>query len=176
MVIIRVKGNIPPQQAEVVAEEIRRQATTGVIALPNFCELLNEVPADEEITVVRETARAAKNDDLILRGKALRDLRGIKDVLMAQGDPILASIINRTIECIENQPAVAGPEDQLAQAMEYINETKHCATCKHVHISGKPCEAEEYDCMACDWVECICKHCYDHDKWEWKGAADHAGG
>lgn len=47
----------------------------------------------------------ANNDDLILRDKALKDLRGIKDVLQAQGDPILASILNRAIECIENQPA-----------------------------------------------------------------------
>lgn len=47
-----------------------------------------------------------KNDDLILRGKALKDLRGIKDVLISQGDPFLAAILNRAIECIENQPAV----------------------------------------------------------------------
>ncbi len=49
-----------------------------------------------------------KSDDLILRGKALKDLRGIKDVLISQGDPFLAAIINRAIECIENQPAVEG--------------------------------------------------------------------
>lgn len=49
----------------------------------------------------------AKNDDVILRGKALKDLRGIKDVLQSQGDPFLANIMNRAIECIENQPAAA---------------------------------------------------------------------
>ncbi len=49
----------------------------------------------------------AKNDDVILLGKALKDLRGIKDVLQSQGDPFLANIMNRAIECIENQPAVA---------------------------------------------------------------------
>lgn len=50
----------------------------------------------------------AKNDDVILRGKALKDLRGIKDVLLAQGDPFLANIMNRAIECIENQPSAVG--------------------------------------------------------------------
>lgn len=48
----------------------------------------------------------ANNEELIFRSKALKDLRGIKDVLQAQGDPILANIMNRAIECIENQPAV----------------------------------------------------------------------
>lgn len=47
----------------------------------------------------------ANNEELIFRGKALKDLRGIKDVLLAQGDPFLANIMNRAIECIENQPA-----------------------------------------------------------------------
>jgi hypothetical protein len=49
----------------------------------------------------------AENNDLIHKGKALKDLRGIKDVLLAQGDPFLAAIMNRAIECIKNQPAVA---------------------------------------------------------------------
>jgi hypothetical protein len=51
----------------------------------------------------------ANNDDLILRGKALKDLRGIKDMLVAQGDPILANVMNWAINCIENQPAVEAP-------------------------------------------------------------------
>ena len=48
----------------------------------------------------------AQNDDLILRGKAIKDLRAIKDMLVAAGDPFLASVMNRAIGCIENQPAV----------------------------------------------------------------------
>lgn len=48
----------------------------------------------------------ANNDEMIYKGKALKDLRGIKDVLQSQGDPFLANIMNRAIECIENQPAV----------------------------------------------------------------------
>jgi hypothetical protein len=52
----------------------------------------------------------ANNDELIYKGKALKDLRGIKDVLQSQGDPFLANIMNRAIECIENQPATVPPE------------------------------------------------------------------
>lgn len=48
----------------------------------------------------------ANNDEVIYKSKALKDLRGIKDVLQSQGDPFLANIMNRAIECIENQPAV----------------------------------------------------------------------
>lgn len=47
-----------------------------------------------------------KNDDLILRGKALEDLGDIKEMLVAAGDPFLASVMNRAMACIENQPAV----------------------------------------------------------------------
>lgn len=47
----------------------------------------------------------ANNDDLILRGEALKDLRDIKDMLVAAGDPFLASVMNRAIECIKKQPA-----------------------------------------------------------------------
>lgn len=48
----------------------------------------------------------ANNDDLILRGKALKDLRAIREMLVGAGDPFLASVMNRAIQCIENQPAV----------------------------------------------------------------------
>ena len=44
--------------------------------------------------------------ELIDKKKALADLRGIKDVLQAQGDPFLANIIHRAIECIQDQPVV----------------------------------------------------------------------
>ena len=45
--------------------------------------------------------------ELIDKKKALADLRGIKDVLQAQGDPFLANIINRAIDCIKGQPVIA---------------------------------------------------------------------
>ena len=44
--------------------------------------------------------------ELIDKKKVLADLRGIKDVLQAQGDPFLANIIHRAIECIQDQPVV----------------------------------------------------------------------
>ena len=45
--------------------------------------------------------------ELIDKRKALADLKGIKDVIQAQGDPFLANIIGRAIDCIQNQPVVA---------------------------------------------------------------------
>lgn len=43
-------------------------------------------------------------DKLISQEKIIRDLRGIKDMLVAAGDPFLASVMNRAISCVENQP------------------------------------------------------------------------
>lgn len=60
MVIIRVNGHIRPEQARIVTEGIHTQARTGVIVLPSFCELLNEVPAGEEIQVLYEDGRVAE--------------------------------------------------------------------------------------------------------------------
>jgi len=54
MVIIRVNRGLNAKEAQIVAEGIHGQAATGVIVLPHFCELLNEVPADEEIKVVMQ--------------------------------------------------------------------------------------------------------------------------
>ena len=59
----------------------------------------------------------ANNDELIYKGKALKDLRAIKDMLVAAGDPFLASVMNRAIECIENQPAAE----------------VRCIECKYLH-------------------------------------------
>ena len=52
MVIIRVNASMRPENMRLITEEIHEQAKTGVIVLPNFCELLNEVPADETVKVV----------------------------------------------------------------------------------------------------------------------------
>jgi hypothetical protein len=43
---------------------------------------------------------------VIFKKKLIKDLRGIHDVLMGQGDPILASMVNVAIECVEKQEAV----------------------------------------------------------------------
>ena len=44
--------------------------------------------------------------ELIDKKKLLKDLKGVKDVLSAQGDPFLAAMIQRAIECVGNQPVV----------------------------------------------------------------------
>lgn len=43
---------------------------------------------------------------LIDKKKLLADLNGVKDVLVAQGDPFLANILHRAIQCVENQRVV----------------------------------------------------------------------
>lgn len=48
--------------------------------------------------------------DLISRDKLLRDLGGMYDVLLGHGDPFLASIMNRAIQCVESQPSASSPE------------------------------------------------------------------
>lgn len=45
-------------------------------------------------------------DKLISQEKTIRDLVGIKDMLVAAGDPFLASVMNRAIACVENQEVV----------------------------------------------------------------------
>ena len=42
--------------------------------------------------------------ELIDKKKLLADLRGVKEVLSAQGDPFLANIMERAIKCVERQP------------------------------------------------------------------------
>lgn len=60
MVIIRVKNQIPLRGWPPLIKEIRAQAETGVIVLPPWCELLNEVPKDEEIQIIQQ-----KDDDRV---------------------------------------------------------------------------------------------------------------
>lgn len=44
--------------------------------------------------------------ELIDKKKLLQDLKGVKDVLSAQGDPFLAAMIQRAIDCVRKQPVV----------------------------------------------------------------------
>ena len=77
------------------------------------------------------------NDDLILRGKALKDLRGIQDVLMSQGDPFLAGVINRAIKCIENQPAAPALIMEPVRAPQWIAVKEcPCDGCKGMNNTG----------------------------------------
>jgi len=56
MVIIRVNAHIPGDDLEPIVREIRAQAETGIIVLPPWCELLSEVPQDEEIQILQQKA------------------------------------------------------------------------------------------------------------------------
>lgn len=61
MVIIRINANLCQEDFNKTAQSILIQAaTTGVVVLPNYCELLNEVPADEEIKVIQQDPRVAE--------------------------------------------------------------------------------------------------------------------
>lgn len=44
--------------------------------------------------------------ELIDKNKLLKDLQGIKEVLAAAGDPFLANMIHRAIQCVDRQPVV----------------------------------------------------------------------
>ena len=44
--------------------------------------------------------------ELIDKKKLLKDLQGVKEVLAAAGDPFLANMIHRAIQCVERQPVV----------------------------------------------------------------------
>lgn len=44
-------------------------------------------------------------EDLISRKKLLADLRGVAEVLAAQGDPFLSSVMHRAIAIVKDQPA-----------------------------------------------------------------------
>lgn len=46
---------LPPHRYDDLLRSLTAQAKNGVILLPVGCELVNEVPADEEIKVVQQT-------------------------------------------------------------------------------------------------------------------------
>lgn len=104
---------------------------------------------------------------MILRGKALKDLRAIKDMLVAAGDPFLASVMNRAIGCIENQPSAPALIMEPVRAPAYPTH-KECATCTN-NEDHKPCTAPPgtrcYNCPE----PCACWLCTDYDNWEWRG-------
>lgn len=80
-----------------------------------------------------------RDTDAISRKKTVRDLRGIQDVLMAQGDPFLAGVLNRAIACVEHQPAVVGSERPSGRWEKSIdNETvmHKCSECGARVVKG----------------------------------------
>lgn len=52
MVIVKVNCHFHPAALAELRERLRRQAQTGVLALPPYCELLAEVPDGTEVEVV----------------------------------------------------------------------------------------------------------------------------
>ena len=76
MVIIRVNSRISTAQAQSIVQGIHLQAPSGVIVLPAYCELLNEVPADEEIQVIHQDTRVAELEkELEQQKKRANDLQ-----------------------------------------------------------------------------------------------------
>lgn len=45
-------------------------------------------------------------EELISKKKLLADLKGVREVLSAQGDPFLAAMMTRAIGVVENQPVI----------------------------------------------------------------------
>lgn len=54
MVIIRINLKMDQRAMAGTVKEIHAQAKKGVIVLPPWCELLNEVPAGEEIQIIQQ--------------------------------------------------------------------------------------------------------------------------
>lgn len=53
-------------------------------------------------------------EDLISRKKLLADLCGVADVLTAQGDPFLSSVMHRAIAIVKDQPTALKTDDGKA--------------------------------------------------------------
>lgn len=53
MVIIKCNVHLNGDEYHRLQRDLADQAANGVIVLPPWCELLNEVPADEKIQVVQ---------------------------------------------------------------------------------------------------------------------------
>ena len=54
MVIIKCNIHIKRDEFLALHTGLTEMAKTGVILLPAYCELLNEVPPDTEVAVVKE--------------------------------------------------------------------------------------------------------------------------
>lgn len=54
MVVIRINGNIHPEQAKIILEGIHNQARAGVIVVPQCCEVLHNDQDDEDPKIVYE--------------------------------------------------------------------------------------------------------------------------
>lgn len=68
-----------------------------VVNQERFNEAMEQIRLNEERKTMKQT---------ILKKPLLDDLKGIKETLIGQGDPILASVLNLAIACVEKQPIV----------------------------------------------------------------------
>ena len=66
-------------------------------------------------------------EEMIRKKTLLKDLKGVKEVLAGQGDPILASVLNRAIECVERQ-----------QTFD-VTITVECKECRQYDEDGEFC-------------------------------------
>lgn len=67
--------------------------------------------------------------ELIDKKKLIADLKGVKDMLVAAGDPFLASVINRAIQCVENQTVVQSTESEFKEEKSW---TYNCSCCHSI--------------------------------------------
>lgn len=63
MVIIRVNYNIHPEALAKLRAQLRKQAETGAVIVPPFCEVLAEVPDGTEVEVVALQNSVSDCDD-----------------------------------------------------------------------------------------------------------------
>ena len=48
----------------------------------------------------------------------------------------------------------------------------HCDVCKHNRGDVAECDASDFECGDCKSDNCVCRHCQDEDKWEWRGVTE----
>lgn len=68
--------------------------------------------------------------------------------------------------------AAAAIETLLMERDAAIADIKHrdgCEVCKHVKSNDPFCMVYDCDCEFCTSELCVCRHCRDEDKWEWRG-------
>jgi len=94
MVIIKVNARLKATQAQAVVEGIHAQAGNGVIVLPNFCELLNEVPEDEEIKVIQQSKadQVAELEEKLAQAMAYISAQKDCDTCLYDGQKILCQV------------------------------------------------------------------------------------
>jgi hypothetical protein len=66
--------------------------------------------------------------ELIDKKQLLKDLAGMYDVLTGAGDPFLASMIRKAMECVERQPVVTGSDRRSGDVkQDHRNSGEHPA-------------------------------------------------